>query len=169
MYEPICVAAEAIRVIRPGSHRAAHRASTSASAGTSTRRLGGPGSTASDWHCWELAALAPTLAVQVRQHAHGRPIRVLGDRPSRSSFPILVGGFWSVSESLRPPEHASKPAWHPDFAAPRFLVTIGHPEPPFGLADPKSPCSGVATEICNSPPRPRPRTARSSGRRCLSR
>jgi alkanesulfonate monooxygenase SsuD/methylene tetrahydromethanopterin reductase-like flavin-dependent oxidoreductase (luciferase family) len=42
------------------------------------------------------------------------------------SFPLLVGGFWRVSESLHSPEHTSKPAWHRDFAAPRFLLSIGH-------------------------------------------
>jgi hypothetical protein len=76
----------------------------------------------------ELAALLATLAIQLGHNPHGRPVHVLGDRPPRSGFPLLVGGFWRVCERLRSPEHASKPARHPDFATPRLLLSIRHHE-----------------------------------------
>jgi hypothetical protein len=110
----------------------------------------------------KLAALPATLAVQLRQHADGRPVRVLGDRPPRLGIPFLVGGFWRVSERLGSPQHASKPAWHPDLAAPRLLLSIGHLEAPFGLSltlGRRAPVSKTRDEARASRHRPRPREA----------
>jgi hypothetical protein len=111
----------------------------------------------------ELAALLATLAVQVGQHAHGRAIRVLGDGPPRLSVPSLVGDFWRVRGRLRSPEHASEPAWHPDFAAPRFLLSMGHLGAPFGLPDPKSRTSVSQTAMKLGPSLAQAPPARSGG------
>jgi hypothetical protein len=78
-------------------------------------------------------ALLATLVIQLGQRAHCAPVGVLADRRPRLRFPLFVGGFWSVPERLGSPEHPSKPAWHPDFATPRLLLSIRHLKAPFGL------------------------------------
>jgi hypothetical protein len=91
----------------------------------------------------ELTAPLATLAMQLGHHAHGRPVGVFGDRLPGLSFPLFVGGFWRVPELLRSPEHASKLAWHTDFATPRVLLSIRHLKAPFRLGDSKLQRWGV--------------------------
>jgi hypothetical protein len=72
------------------------------------------------------ATLGATFVIELRHRADRGPIGVLTDRRPRLRLPLFMGGFRSVPRTVGSPEHPSKPAWHPYFAAPRFLLPVRH-------------------------------------------
>jgi hypothetical protein len=83
------------------------------------------------------AALGATFVVELRHHADCCTVGVLRDRPPRLRFPGFMTSFWSVAGRLGSPEHPSKPAWHPYFAAPLLLLAVRHSHGSFRRHDPK--------------------------------
>jgi predicted DNA-binding protein (MmcQ/YjbR family) len=72
------------------------------------------------------AALGATFVIELSHHAGCCTIGVLTDRRAGLGLALLVSALRSVPERLGSPEHPSKPAWQPYFAAPRFLLRVRH-------------------------------------------
>ena len=78
------------------------------------------------------AALGTTFVVEVRHQVGFTPISAL----TGLGCPGFMGALRSVFGRRRSPEHPSKPAWHPYFAAPRLLLSIRHLKAPIGPPEP---------------------------------